>query len=252
MGRYVFLGVVQGLTEFLPVSSSAHLLLLGRWLGLAESGPLLVAFLHVGTLLALLVWFRKELLWLVSAGTPQGREARSYLGRLGLGMIPLLGSALLFAAQREGAFSSPKLAAGFLFVTAALLFGAQLVRPGTRKLPTPGQALLIGLAQAVAVLPGVSRSGATLSVALFLGLAPEEAFRFSFLLGIPAFVGAPLLALRESGPPESWLGLSLGALFAFLFGLFALRLFRAGLVHRKLWPFGLYCLLLGLVSLLWG
>jgi len=252
MLRYVFLGLVQGLTEFLPVSSSAHLLFLRDWLGLKEPGPLLVAFLHLGTLIALLVWFWRDLVWFLSAFTPRGKEARRYLWRLGLALVPLIVSAVVFGAEVERAFSADRLASVFLLLTAVLLFGAERKREGTRSMPTATQALVIGLAQAVAVLPGLSRSGATVATGLFLGLRRAEAFRFSFLLGIPAFIGAAIFAVRGNAHPESWAGLTLGAFSAFLFGLLGLGLFRRAVLRGRLWPFALYCLALGLAGLICG
>lgn len=252
MLRYVFLGLVQGLTEFLPVSSSAHLLLLRDWLGLGEPAPLLVAFLHLGTLLALAFWFWRDFLWLALAFTKKGKEARRYLGRLALGLIPVFVLALFFGEKMEEAFSTARLAAGLLFVTAALLFLSDRVKEGGKEFPTPVQALFVGLAQAIAVFPGISRSGATVTAGLFLGLRRAEAFRFSFLLGMPTFIGAALLSLRQGQGAESWAGLAAGALSAFVFGLFALGLFRKALLRRRLWPFSLYCLLLGLSGLIFA
>jgi len=252
MLRYVFLGLIQGLTEFLPVSSSAHLLLFQRWLGLEEPGPLLVAFLHLGTLLALVVWFWQDLLWLASAFVPQGKEARRYLGLLGAGLIPVIVLALIFGKDLERMFSMPRLASALLFLTALLLFLADRVKEGEGRVPKVGQALLIGLAQAAAILPGLSRSGATVTTGLFLGLRRDEAFRFSFLLGIPTFIGSALFAVWGGSGAENWLGLSIGTLTAFVFGFLGLALFRRVLLRRSLWPFSLYCLLLGLAGLILG
>lgn len=252
MFRYVALGAVQGLTEFLPISSSAHLVFLHHWLGMEEPGPLLVAFLHLGTILALGMWFWRDLVGLTIAFTPRGKGARTYAGRLVLGLIPLAILAVCLGAHLDHLFSSPKLAAALLFVTALLLLGGGRAPPGTRKMPSPGQALLIGLAQAAAVLPGLSRSGATVTTGLLLGLEKGEAFRFSFLLGIPAFLGAALWALRRGSAPESWAGLALGTLTAFLVGLLALKLFWAAVQRQRVWPFALYCLLLGIFGLIRG
>jgi len=252
MLRYVCLGLVQGLTEFLPVSSSAHLLLLRSWLGLEEPGPLLVAFLHLGTLLALVIWFWRDLLWLASAFVPQGKEARRYLGPLVAGLIPVIVLALIFGKSLEQMFSMPRLASALLFLTALLLFLADRVKEGEGRVPKIGQALVIGLAQAGAILPGLSRSGATVTTGLFLGLRHTEAFRFSFLLGIPTFIGSALFALRGGSGAENWVGVSIGALTSFVFGFLGLAFFRSLLLRRSLWPFSLYCLLLGIAGLILG
>lgn len=252
MLRYVFLGLVQGLTEFLPVSSSAHLLLLRGWLGLEEPGPLLVAFFHLGTLLALVIWFWRDLLWLASAFVPQGKKARRYLGLLVAGLIPVIVLALIFGENLERMFSVPRLASALLFLTALLLFLADRAKEGEGRVPKVGQALLIGLAQAAAILPGLSRSGATVTTGLFLGLRRDEAFRFSFLLGIPTFVGSFLFTVRQGSAAENWVGLTVGTLTAFVFGVLGLALFRSVLLRRSLWPFSLYCLLLGIAGLILG
>ncbi len=148
-------------------------------------------------------------------------------------------------------FDSPKLAGGLLFFTALLLLSADRAKMEERVLKS-GTAFLIGLAQAAAVLPGISRSGATVTTGLLLGLERDEAFRFSFLLGIPTFLGSALFALREGGTAESWAGLGLGALTACAFGFLSLALFRRVVLRRSLWPFSLYCLLLGIAGLIWG
>lgn len=250
MLRYALLGLVQGLTEFLPISSSAHLLFLRRWLGLAEPAPLLVAFLHLGTLLSLLFWFRHDLLWLLRAARPEGRESRRYLAFLVIALVPALILAISLRGGLDKLFSSPRLAAFLLVVTAAVLFAGPGLGRGRETPITGAKALVIGLAQAAATLPGLSRSGATVTVGLALGLGEKEAFRFSFLLGVPTFVGAALLALWEADGPANWPGLLLGAMVSFSFGLVALSVFRRFL--RKLWLFGLYCLVLGIAGLIWG
>ncbi len=249
---YAFLGLVQGLAEFLPISSSAHLIFVRRWLGVTAPASLLVAFLHLGTLLALLIWFRKDLVWLGKALLPSGEEPRRYLGFLLLGLLPLFPLAVFVRGKLEGIFSSVRLSSAFLLVTAGFLFlSAFLGRPRGKPL-TPGKSLLIGFAQALAIFPGISRSGATLAVGLLLGLEKGEAFRFSFLLGIPTFLGAALLSSLEAQGEVAWPGLALGCATAFFSGLLALGFLWRTLSRRGLWPFGLYCLLLGLFGLLWG
>jgi len=249
---YVFLGLVQGLAEFLPISSSAHLIFVRRWLGVAAPAPLLVAFLHLGTLLALLVWFRKDLLWLGRALFPSGKEPRRYMGFLLLALSPLFLLAVLLRGRLEDIFSSVRLSSAFLLVTAGLLFLSTFLGRRRGKPLTPGKSFLIGLAQALAILPGISRSGATLTVGILLGLSEREAFRFSFLLGIPTFLGAAFLSLLEARGEVFWPGLALGSSLAFLSGLLALGFLWRVLLRRGLWPFGIYCFLLGLFGLLFG
>lgn len=247
---YAFLGLVQGLTEFLPISSSAHLLFLQVWLRLGEPGPFFTAVVHLGTLLAVVVWFWQDLRQLTTAFARRGAPERGYLALLVLGLLPLVPVALLLRGRLAGVFGSPRLAAGLLFLTAGALFGGDRRRSARREGLRIPQALLIGMAQALSVFPGISRSGATVSAGLALGLGRDEAFRFSFLLGIPTFVGAALFAFGEGGRTEPWAGLALGALCAFVSGLFGLGIFRTALFRRRLWPFGVYCLLLGVAGLI--
>lgn len=235
---------MQALTEFLPISSSAHLLLFQRWLGMEEPGALLVAVLHLGTLGSLLVFFLPEIRGLLRW------ERRRYVFFLVLGTLPLVVMAGLTHGGLEALFSSVRLASSLLFVTGALLVAASFFGQRGDKELGPGRALLIGVAQAAAVFPGLSRSGATVSTGLLLGLAPMEAFNFSFLLGVPAFIGAGILAFWHGQPSgESAVGLALSALVAFLMGLLALRFFRRFLLSRRLWPFAIYCAVLGVLGL---
>lgn len=249
---YAFLGLLQGLTEFLPVSSSAHLLLFRHWLGFGTPSPLFVAILHLGTLAALLVWFRADLLRLLKAFSPKGRQERRYLGLLALGLAPLVPAVFLLRGKLAVLFSSPRLAGGLLLVTAGALLGAHGFARGSRLPLNPLRAFLIGVAQAFAILPGISRAGITVSAGIALGVSKDEAFRFSFLLGIPTFLGSALFALLEGTGNESAFGLALGTICAFSSGLLGLWLFRTAVFRRKLAPFGIYCLCLGMAGLLLG
>lgn len=250
MIRHVWLGLVQGLTEFLPVSSSAHLLLAQRWLGLREPSALLVGFAHLGTLLAVLIWFRKDLAGLVGGLWRGERGAWRYLGALVLGTLPLLTGAWLARGRLDQVFQvawTPFT----LFVNGLVLVWTGWRFPAkTKRSLTPLRALGIGLAQLLAVLPGLSRSGLTLACGLRLGLSREEAFRFSFLLGIPAILGGVVLAsLEGTARVEEWTGVALTAGIAFVSGILALALLFQAVRRRALWPFGLYCLLLAVLIL---
>ena len=251
------LGVVQGLCEFLPVSSSGHLALLQNRFGLGGEG--LLAFdllLHCATLLAVLIFFRRDLCVLAS-GWFRGCVRRSARGEEGwrYGWAVLAATAATGAAALplkgavESAMQSQIAVGSGLLVTAGLLFLVPLFPERERK-PYLGTALLVGLAQGLAVFPGVSRSGATIAAGLFLGLAVGDAFRFSFLISIPAILGAALLEalkLRKSGGlgslPEGW---AWAALSALVLGWLALILLRRLVLSGRWVYFGLYCLLLGI------
>jgi len=191
------LGVVQGLTEFLPVSSSAHLILARLFFGF-DGDKFGLAFdvaCHVGTLIAVVAYFRSELARLVAAlprlFRPNDRDAR-LIWLLVIGTLPAVVAGLLFKHQIEGNLRTPAIAAAMLAAGALMFFAAEATGSKTRPETslTSGEALLVGCAQAVALVPGVSRSGATITMALFIGLRRAEAARFIFLLAIPAILGA--------------------------------------------------------------
>ena len=236
----MILGAVQGLTEFLPVSSSGHLVLLQRWLGeefFARGDELFFDLvLHVGTLLPVLWFSRADLKGLVD--DPKAR-------RLGLmvllATVPtgLIGIAL--EDWFEALFSTVGPVCVALLVTAALLIGTRFVaEEGTAAL-TWRTALIIGVVQGLAITPGISRSGSTIAVALFLGLDRDLAARFSFLASIPAICGAVLLKSRHgfSTADVDWLSVSLGFVTSMLVGYAALvmlvALVKRGGLHRFAW-----------------
>jgi undecaprenyl-diphosphatase len=255
MLHILILAAVQGLTEFLPVSSSGHLVLLQHVFGGHEGDLFLDVVLHVGTLGSVLMVYRRDVARLLRLDA----AARGYLLALAVGTLPAVAVGLLLKDAVAAAFQSPVFAAGGLLVTGALLLSTRRARPG-EDLPEPWQpravvwwrAVLIGCAQALAICPGISRSGSTIAASLWLGLARAEAARFSFLLSVPAIGGALVLTLLDgdldtrSGVP----GLILGALVAFAVGLLAIRWTRLAVIQRHFWKFAWYVLALGVVSLI--
>ena len=234
----IFLGLVQGITEFLPVSSSGHLTLASLLLGVNPDQIMsFAAMLHMGTLLAVVVIMRHELLALLRQ--PFGRMTWMLL----IGTLPAIAAALLFGDFIEAAFGGSYLAPSFL-LTAVILMVNLFIKPGTR--PMSGirwlDALITGGAQAVAVLPGVSRSGSTMTALLARGVEREAAIRFSFLLSIPAILGGfalDMLSLAKSGTGFGTLpiaaivaGVATAALSGFLIMRFMLRrLNRKGMLY---------------------
>jgi undecaprenyl-diphosphatase len=264
----LFLALLQGLTEFLPVSSSGHLVLARALAGDPGMGQDLTVeiALHVGTLGAVLVYFRRELAGILAgllrpaeAGSSRGgREWRLALYLL-VGTVPAGLAGTLLGDLVEEAFARPGLAGTMLLVTAGGLWSTRWIPEGrideTRM--GVGRALLVGVAQSLALLPGISRSGATLVAGLALGLEREAAFRFSFLLSVPAIAGAAILQglrLLRSGVGTAALGPSLlGAMFlAGLVGYACLVILRRALVGRRLHWFAVYCALAGAVGLALG
>jgi len=250
------LAVIQGLTEFLPVSSSGHLVLLGSALGVEESGLLLPVALHFGTLLAVLAVYWGSILGTLRdliGGRPR------YLLLVLLGSVPAGVVGVLFEDWFAQRFADPRAAAWGLLGTSAILLACDAVRQRRRQRPAgalrPSDALAIGIAQAVAILPGVSRSGSTIGAGLALGLAPAEAARFSFLLSVVAVGGATLLEARDTlgaeDPSAPGVGLLLlGVALSAVVGWLALRLLLAFLARGILRWFAFYCATLGLCYLL--
>ena len=217
------LGIVQGLTEFLPISSSAHLILARTFFGW-EFGELGLAFdvaCHVGTLLAVLVYFRQDVTALVMAapGALRGArgEAPALLRVIAVGTVPIVVVGLLFADVISTTLRTAGVAGAMLAVGAVAIIAAERVgrQSRTEAAIGTGEALGLGVAQAAALVPGVSRSGAVLTVAMLLGLRRESAARFSFLLGIPAILAAAASETLELIPQ----GLPGGALSLFAVGL---------------------------------
>jgi undecaprenyl-diphosphatase len=194
-------GLIQGLTEFLPVSSSGHLVIVPAMLGWDEPELGLTVLLHMGTLLALLIYFRHEIIGLVLGVLGQGpdpAEARRIVRFLIVGTIPAVVAGLALGGFFEDTFQRPYESSIELVITALLLIGMEKYGERARRHALDdGRALGIGVAQALAILPGISRSGSTIGAGLLAGLSREEATRFSFLLSIPAIAGAGVLDLAK-------------------------------------------------------
>jgi undecaprenyl-diphosphatase len=257
------LGVVQGLTEFLPVSSSGHLILARAFFGW-DPGRFGLAFdvaCHVGTLLAVVAYFRTDVvrLTVTSPGALAGRDgAWERLGRLiVLGTIPVVIVGVLFADAIETTLRSPAVVAATLAIGAIGLLVAEWAgskRRGEESIGY-GEALAIGVAQASALVPGISRSGATLTVAMLLGLRREAAARFVFLLSLPAVLAAALkegMELAEVGVAGLPVTLFLvGLVVSGVVGYLTVKYFIRYLAGHSLHVFAIYRLVLAAVTVLW-
>ena len=254
----LILGLVQGLTEFLPVSSSGHLEIGKAILHIHASDNLTFSIVvHGATVLSILVVFYRDLRDLFAgAFRLEYNESSSYLVKIILSMIPVGIVGLFLKEEVESFFTGNLVFVGsMLLVTAAFLVITNFIPSGNRKIGYR-DALIIGIAQAIAVLPGISRSGATISTALFLGNRKDEAARFSFLMVILPIVAANLLDLlgRESGGNGNigWMPLAVGFVSAFLSGLIACRWMLSIVRNGKLLYFGLYCLVIGVIAIVGG
>jgi undecaprenyl-diphosphatase len=201
MFQDIVLGLLQGLTEFLPISSSGHLVVVPAVLGWDEPSLTFDVLLHLGTLVAVVIYFRHELIGLALGILGRGMDApaaRRMALYLAIGTVPAAVAGLVLGDFFEGLFESPYTTCAELVATALVLLALERLGERTRRRPLDaGVATGVGVAQAVAILPGISRSGATIGAGLALGLPREESTRFSFLLSIPAIAGAGVLSLAD-------------------------------------------------------
>ena len=255
----VILALVQGWTEFLPISSSGHLVLVEHLLGVHSEGVALEIVLHVGTVFAVILYYRDDFLAILRDGWrflrggrgPEAVSAARLALFLVLGTIPGALGGVLFDDRIEAAFGDPRFVCFALLFTGVLLLSTLAARKRDLRL-SPSRAFAVGVFQLLALLPGVSRSGSTISGGLFLGLVPEEAARFSFLLSVPIILGAVVFQLPEVGAElehGQFVPYLVGLVVAFLSGYLAigtmLRIVRRG----RFALFGIYCLIVGGVGL---
>ena len=245
----IFLGFLQGATEFLPVSSSGHLVVGQTLLGLEIPGVLFEVTVHLATLVSVVVVYRARLLALASGALRGERGAWRYLGFLAAATVPVAGVGLFFGDAVEALFENPLVVALAFLVTGGFLWSTRWAlrrrEGGEHGL---GKAALIGLAQAVALVPGISRSGATITMALWVGVEAEEAAAFSFLRASPAILGAAVLQIPElstGGLSVAGGPLIAGSVVAAVTGVLAIRALVALLARKTFHRFGVYCWVVG-------
>ncbi len=254
----IILGIVQGLTEFLPVSSSGHLVIAEHLLpGWHQPGIVFEILLHLATLLAVIIFFRHDLILLIKSiysSGPQAAKRRKFILMLLLATIPTGVIGLAGKKIFVSLFDRLDVVGAMLLVTALLLWLAERQTPekSTKKSTRVTDALLIGITQGLAILPGISRSGSTIAVGMLLGIEPRTAARFSFILSIPAICGAALLNISEISaiPSNQILSCLCGALAALVTGLMALKFLLMIIEERRLKIFAIYCLIVGSTTLL--
>ena len=259
--KAIFLGALQGLTEFLPVSSSGHLVIASELLDFKEQGVVFDVCLHVGTLLAVVIVFRKELLEMIRApfaylfaGDRSAETVHAWRWDLYviLATLPAVVVGLFFKDYIEALFSDTLVAYCMLLVTVALMLTTKMLQQRDESLNW-WRAVVVGCAQACAILPGLSRSGSTIFAGMAVGVDREKIARFSFIMSIPAIVGAAVLQIGEfvQHPPQGQqlLGLGAGAAAAAVFGWFAIWLLLDMIRKNRLQWFGYYCLVLAATGL---
>jgi undecaprenyl-diphosphatase len=266
----IILGLVQGLTEFLPVSSSAHIRIVGEFLGTgADPGARFTAITQIGTELAVVLYFWKDIVRII------GHWARSLVGKLPrndpdarmgwliiIGSLPIIILGLLFQNQIETVLRSLWITATMLIVFGILLGLADYVGAKKRRLKdiTVGRGVIYGFAQALALIPGVSRSGGTITAGLFMGYERKAAARYAFLLAIPAVLGSgfyqvyksisqPCVAAAANCTPEVFgpVETLVATVIAFIVGLVVIAFFMSYISRRSFLPFVIYRIVLGIV-----
>lgn len=249
----LILGLLQGLTEFLPISSSGHLVIFQALFGLEEPGLTLEVLLHFGTLLSVFWVFGRDFLELLRF--PRDAGQRRFLLLLVLGVIPTAVLGLLMENYAAGIFKSTLATGVALLVTGGILKLLTVLPAGSKGAAEmqPRDALWIGLIQGFAVIPGISRSGSTITAALWRGLDRVTAVRYSFMLAVPVILGLTLLEIRNlaaAGIEQAMLiNYLAGALVAFLAGVAAIKLFIRLLQQQKFLYFAYYCWAAGTVAI---
>jgi undecaprenyl-diphosphatase len=250
----VILGVVQGLTEFLPVSSSGHLVVAEALLGVHMQGVFVEVTVHVATLLAVLIVYRARIAELLVGLARRDAAAWRYTALLVLASVPAGIVGVLFKDWFEATFKSLTVVGIDFLITGTFLWTTRSVRGQPREVPTTGAAFGIGVAQAAAILPGISRSGSTITAAMWLGVDAVRAAEFSFLMAVPAIAGAAVLQLPDLATGTASVGtvpLLAAFLAALVSGVGAIQLLVRLLARRAFHRFAPYCWALGLLTLGW-
>ena len=256
----LILGIVQGLTEYLPVSSSGHLAIISHFFGIdGEESLMFTVAVHVATVLSTLVMLWREIDWILKGLFKfEMNEETKYALNILVSMIPVGIVGLFFKDKVEEAFGSGLLIVGvMLMLTAVLLIFSYYAKPRQKEHLSLWDAFVIGVAQACAVLPGLSRSGSTIATGLMLGNKKEKLAQFSFLMVIPPILGEALLDIMKTIKGEAVMGnigtfpLVIGFLASFLSGCFACKLMISVVKKGKLVYFGIYCAIIGLAVLVY-
>jgi len=245
-------GIVQGITEFLPMSSSGHLVLLHSYFRISDPDIFFDILLHVATLFALLIYFRKNIVSLLKG------EDKHMIFYIAIGTLPAIIFALFFEDKISAFFADKEKTAYMFLITSLMLFAANHnmnIKEDRRDNLNIVDSIIIGISQAIALFPGISRSGSTISLGILRGINGQKAFTFSFLLSIPAIILAALykvvFKISDGTIMNVNLGLYLtGMAFAFVVGLVSLSFLYKLVINRKFYIFGIYCALLGLYEII--
>lgn len=247
----IIIGIVQGLTEFLPISSSGHLVILQKLLKIDLPGNLVEVSTHLGTLLSIILIYKNDIYDLIISF--KSSKTKDYILLVVIATIPSVVFVLIAKSFILTIFESSRSVSFALIFTGIILFISHYGNYTIKKLNI-SKGMIIGIFQALAILPGISRSGMTISIALLLGIKNVEAAKFSFMLAIPAIFGAAILTLVETNLNEIddlIFPLIVAAFIAFLSGYYALKFLIKILNNGKFYYFSIYCIFLGIISLMY-
>lgn len=245
------LGIIQAATEFLPISSSGHLVIGKNLLGIESPEIVVEVILHLGTLLSIIIYYRNDLRNLIfNSFVNKDTNSQRYILQLAAATIPAVIVGLILKPVITGYFENIVFVSVALLCTGCILFTTRRCS-GENKTILWSTALMIGCAQAIAIFPGISRSGITIATALFFGIHLKEAARFSFFLAIPVLVGAGILEIKNitalaninTGP------VILGFFSTFIGGLLAIKILLNVIYQKKFWMFAFYCWGIGIITL---
>jgi undecaprenyl-diphosphatase len=243
----VLLGIIQGITEWLPISSSGHLVIFQELFNIKAS-IMFDLMLHIGSLIVILIIFYKDILRVVSSVFNDDKEGKKLLLLLALSTIITAIIGLLFQDFFESLFTNIKAVGIALIATAILLFSVKLVKVNRKKAMGISDAIIIGLMQGIAIIPGISRSGTTISAGLLRGIDRELAIRFSFLLFIPAIIGATILQLNDFVIEEiNIMPMIVGLIVSVIVSYITVKMLIKIIKTHKFYMFGYYCLAVGLI-----
>lgn len=245
MMKYMLLGIIQGLTEFFPVSSSGHLVIMQKLLGINGKEIALSIVLHLGTSFSLIIFFFKDILNMLRS-----------IKLLSLVIIVTLITGIIGLSGKdffEGLFSSPKLVAFALIITGIILILTKRFMDYKRDILNFKDAFILGITQAIAIIPGISRSGITISTLLFRKVNRQTSFKFSFLASIPAIFGATILEAKHINLAlnTEFINFFIGFIFSLLSGILSLGILKIILNKAKLYYFGYYCIIVAIITLLY-
>ena len=248
----IILGIVQGITEWLPISSKSHLIIVQQLFGLIQPA-IFDLMLHIGSLIVILFVFWKDIIKLIKGIFARDKNSIKYALFIIVASIPVAIIGLIFKTQIENSLSNMFiLGFGFLFTALILLLSKYPVVSSKNFGIKLWHAIIIGIMQIAALFPGVSRSGTTISSGIIIGVKKVDAAKFSFLMFIPAILGATLLEFSSIGSITNIYALIIGMIIAMITGYITLKLLMNIIEKNKFWYFSIYCFVLGIIVLLFA